>query len=68
MPAAPSSLTRHVLTLVGRGLSTREIAAQLSVSIKTVESHCTNIKEKLGLRHARDLTRAAVSLTAGGPG
>lgn len=71
-PASPlerlSNRERHVLTLVGRGLSTREIAAQLSLSIKTVESHCAHIKEKLGLRHARDLTRAAVSLTGGGPG
>jgi DNA-binding NarL/FixJ family response regulator len=58
-----SNRERHVLALIGRGLSTREIAAQLAISVKTVESHCAHIKEKLGLRHARDLMRAAVTLT-----
>jgi DNA-binding NarL/FixJ family response regulator len=56
-----SNRERHVLTLIGRGLTTREIATQLSLSIKTIESHCAHIKAKLGLRHARDLTRAAVT-------
>jgi DNA-binding NarL/FixJ family response regulator len=56
-----SNRERHVLTLIGRGLATREIAAQLGLSIKTIESHCAHIKAKLGLRHARDLTRAAVT-------
>ena len=59
-----SERERHVLTLIGRGLSTREVAAQLSISVKTVESHCAHIKEKLGLRNARELTRLAVTLTA----
>ena len=61
-----SNRERHVLTLIGRGLTTREIATQLSLSIKTIESHCAHIKAKLGLRHARDLTRAAVTWVEGG--
>src|SRR5512134_1187721 len=52
---------REVLTLIGRGLGTRDIAGQLAVSVKTVETHQARIKEKLGLTHARDLTRAAVT-------
>jgi DNA-binding NarL/FixJ family response regulator len=58
---------RHVLTLIGGGSSTREIADRLGLSIKTIETHCAHIKAKLGLRHARDLTRAAVTLTQTGP-
>jgi DNA-binding NarL/FixJ family response regulator len=63
--AAPfESLTdreREVLTLMGRGLSTRDIAQQLALSVKTVETHQARLKEKLGLTHVRELTRAAVS-------
>lgn len=51
---------RHVLTLLGHGLSTREIAGQLEVSIKTVETHCGHLKDKLGLKSARELLRYAV--------
>jgi len=52
---------REVLTLIGRGLGTRDIAQQLAVSVKTVETHQARIKEKLGLTHVRELTRAAVN-------
>jgi DNA-binding NarL/FixJ family response regulator len=51
---------RHVLTLLGHGLSTREIATRLDLSIKTVETHCGHLKEKLGLKSARELLRYAV--------
>jgi DNA-binding NarL/FixJ family response regulator len=39
----------QVLTLIGRGLSSREAAAALGVSIKTVESHRQSLKRKLNL-------------------
>lgn len=52
---------REVFTLIGQGLGTRDIARQLTVSVKTVETHQARIKEKLGLTHVRDLTRAAVT-------
>ncbi len=58
-----SDRERHVMALVGRGRSTREIATQLGLSVKTVESHLAHIKEKLGLSSGRELTRLAVSLT-----
>lgn len=51
---------RHVLELVGRGFNAREIAGQLGVSIKTIESHQLHLKDKLGLRTGRDLLRFAV--------
>lgn len=52
---------REVFTLIGQGLGTRDIARQLTVSVKTVETHQARIKEKLGLTHIRELTRAAVN-------
>ena len=56
---------RHVLRLVGQGVETRDIAEQLSLSVKTVESHYANIKEKLGLRTGRELVRFAVGWAVG---
>lgn len=58
-----SDREQHVLMLLGQGRSTREIAALLTVSIKTIESHLAHLKEKLGARNGRELTRLAVSLT-----
>lgn len=52
----------EVLDLVGRGRNTAEIAAELAVSIKTIETYRSNIKTKLNLKDAADLIRfAAVS-------
>jgi DNA-binding NarL/FixJ family response regulator len=56
-----SDRERHVLSLIGKGLSTREIAGQLDLSIKTIESHVAHIKDKLGVRHGRELLRLAVT-------
>jgi NarL family two-component system response regulator YdfI len=39
----------EVLRLVSRGLRTKEIAADLSVSTRTVEAHLTSIFNKLGV-------------------
>jgi len=46
----------EVFELVGRGRRTREIADALSLSVKTVESHLSNIRGKLGFRDGADLT------------
>jgi DNA-binding NarL/FixJ family response regulator len=59
----PVRLTRRerdVLMLVAEGLGTREMAAALGMSAKTVDSHRRNIREKLGLASSRDLVRYAV--------
>ena len=50
----------EVLDLVGRGRSSRDIAADLHLSIKTVESHRLRIKEKLTLKTAAEMVRFAV--------
>jgi DNA-binding NarL/FixJ family response regulator len=51
----------HVLHLLGAGLSTREIAAELKLSFKTVETHRENIKRKLGLQGAAALIHYATN-------
>jgi DNA-binding NarL/FixJ family response regulator len=51
---------RQVLQLFATGLSTREIAASLGISPKTVETHRVRIYEKLGCKSVIDLTRIAV--------
>jgi len=50
-----------VLQLLAKGLSTKEIASTLNVSIKTVEFHKGNITRRLGIRTTAELTRFALS-------
>ena len=50
----------EIFQMIGRGLSTREIAAQLHLSGKTVEVHRGHIKEKLGLKDATALVHQAI--------
>lgn len=50
----------QVFQLIGHGVGTRAIAEQLHLSVKTVEVHRANIKEKLGLKTATELVRFAV--------
>ena len=49
----------QVFRLIGKGLTTREIAATLFLSVKTVESHVEHIKRKLALDSAAALARRA---------
>jgi DNA-binding NarL/FixJ family response regulator len=50
----------EVFWLIGQGRSTAEIAKQLNLSVKTVETHREKIKRKLGLTSAGELMRHAV--------
>jgi DNA-binding NarL/FixJ family response regulator len=50
----------QVFTMLGQWKSSREIAAELSLSIKTVEYYKQNIKDKLQLKTAAELTQFAV--------
>jgi DNA-binding NarL/FixJ family response regulator len=50
----------EVFQLIGEGKGTREIADHLHLSVKTVEVHRANIKEKLKVNTATDLIRYAV--------
>ncbi len=49
----------EVLTLLGKGLSSKDIADRLHLSQKTVDSHRTHLKEKLDLSGAPELIRFA---------
>ena len=51
---------REIIQLVAQGLSSKEIAAQLKVSSRTVENHRANIMNKLNIRDAVGLTRYAI--------
>jgi DNA-binding NarL/FixJ family response regulator len=51
---------REVLQLIAEGRATKEIAAQLNISVKTVETHRKNIMEKLELHTVAELTKYAV--------
>lgn len=63
-PASPldtlSEKELDVLRLVGRGMGTSEIAASLSRSVKTIETHKANLKTKLGMDSSRELTAFAM--------
>lgn len=50
----------EVLELIGRGLGTREIAASLHLSVKTIETYRANLKAKLAIETAPRLVRYAV--------
>jgi len=54
----------EILELIGKGRSSREIAAELNLSTKTVESHRLRMKNKLGMKSAAELVRFAVDWTA----
>jgi DNA-binding NarL/FixJ family response regulator len=50
----------EIVSMIGSGLPTREIAGKLHISIKTVESHRARIKEKLNLENAIQLVQFCV--------
>ena len=50
----------EIFRFLGLGNSTRQISDQLGISIKTVQVHCGNIREKLGLHGATELLSSAV--------
>lgn len=55
-----TSREREVVQLVAEGRSSREIAARLSISDSTVETHRRNLMRKLGVHSVAELTRFAV--------
>jgi DNA-binding NarL/FixJ family response regulator len=70
-PAAPaeadpgldllSEREREVMQLLARGYTYREIGSRLFISVKTVESHASNVLRKLQLSNRNELTRWAAT-------
>ncbi|MGE8219309.1 response regulator transcription factor [Stenotrophomonas acidaminiphila] len=57
---ALSPRQRQILRQLGNGRTTKEIAAELGISVKTVETHRARMMEALGCRRANDLLLLAV--------
>ena len=53
---------REILQLVAESYSTKEIAAKLGISVKTVDNHRTNLMRKLNLHDVASLTRYALEI------
>lgn len=63
--APPRELTprqRETLLLIAEGHSTKEIAFSLGVSVKTVETHRAQLKERLGIYNVAGLVRYALRM------
>jgi DNA-binding NarL/FixJ family response regulator len=63
VPSAFSQLSpreREILQLTAEGKAMKEIAAQLDISIKTVETHRRKVMEKLGMDSVAELTKYAI--------
>jgi len=65
-PAPPTTETlsareRDLITLVAQSCTNAQIATQLCISIRTVNSHLDRIRDKTGCRRRADLTRLALS-------
>ena len=60
LPDVLTARQREILQLVAEGLSTKEIAAKLGLSIKTVETHRTQIMNRLRIRDVAGLVRYAI--------
>ena len=56
----------EILHLIGLGFGTRQIAEKLNRSIKTIEAHRANLKEKLQLKGGQNLIRFAVQMLDAG--
>jgi DNA-binding NarL/FixJ family response regulator len=56
-----SAREREVMQLLARGYTYREIGGRLFISIKTVESHASNVLRKLQLSNRNELTRWAAT-------
>lgn len=55
-----SGREREVLQILAEGKSTKDVAALLNVSVKTIETHRKQIMDKLGLHSIAELTKYAI--------
>ncbi|MEH6936781.1 response regulator transcription factor [Bacillus sp. JJ664] len=55
-----SEREKEILVWIARGYSNKDIAEQLVISVKTVETHKSNLMDKIGLRSRPDIVRYAL--------
>ena len=62
-----SGQQRQIYQLLGQGMSNEDIARQLGISVRTLESYCVRIMDKLGVQGVKELRRRAIrdALAAG---
>ena len=60
-PGQLSPRERELVTLVARGRTDAQIAAELYITVRTVRSHLDRIRDKTGCRRRADLTRLALA-------
>jgi len=61
-----SDREHEVFIAIGQGKSTKEIAQNLTVSVKTIETHRDRIKDKLSIKDGNTLVRRAVEFVSTG--
>ncbi len=54
----------QVFRMLGEGMTTRQMAGKLSLSVKTIEAHLAHLKQKLGAETGKDLQRRAFAWVA----
>lgn len=62
MPSPVTPRQQQVLSLIVQGLTNREIAAELGVSVRTVEVHRFDLMHRLEVRNVAQLIRQAIHL------
>ena len=55
-----SGQQQQIYRLLGQGASNEDIARQLGISVRTLESYCARILDKLGVQGIKDLRRQAI--------
>jgi FixJ family two-component response regulator len=58
---------REVLSLLTRGLSNKEMAARMALSVRTVELHRASLMSRMGAKSVADLVRTVTELTGTAP-
>jgi len=52
---------KQILVLIAKGMANKNIAAELEISIHTVENHRANLSDKLGLKNTAALVKYAIA-------
>jgi predicted ATPase/DNA-binding CsgD family transcriptional regulator len=60
LPGGLSEREREVVALIARGLTSREIAERLVISVKTADTHASHVRDKLNLRSRAEIAAWAV--------